>query len=94
MRVSGSRKTSGPAEPPERRLDDVFQAAARALRPGGSLVFSVERLVDEKSGLPIRLNPTGRYCHAESYLREALSRGGFAVRSFAAPVSKRPDDLS
>ena len=68
------------------RLEAVFQAAAVALRPGGCLVFSAERVPEEEPGPPVRLNPTGRYSHAESYLGEALVRSGFIIRSITSHV--------
>lgn len=55
-------------------LQAVLNAAARALRPGGLLVFTVER--DEEAGL-YRLGHSGRYSHGEDYLRENLQAAGF-----------------
>ena len=69
-------------------LDDAFAAAAAALRPGGHLVFTVERIPPDeagesgesgKQGAQHRLNPHGRYSHAEDYVRRALARAGFGV---------------
>jgi predicted TPR repeat methyltransferase len=53
-------------------LDGVAGAAARALRAGGTLIFTVEQSVDQ----PFRLNPHGRYSHSESYVREVLAGAG------------------
>ena len=53
-------------------LAEVLDAAAGALRPGGHLVFTVERAPDEPAG-GHRLNPHGRYSHGEAYLRQALT---------------------
>jgi predicted TPR repeat methyltransferase len=53
-------------------LEAAFSGAARALRPGGLLIFTVE-----KAGEPVRayeLHPSGRYSHAEHYVREGLAR--------------------
>jgi predicted TPR repeat methyltransferase len=60
-------------------LHDVARAAARALRPGGSLVFTVEALDDEGVGPGYHLNPHGRYSHREGYVREALLAAGFVA---------------
>ena len=58
-------------------MDDVFSAARGALRSGGWLIFTVERLLDgDAQGSGFRLNPHGRYSHSESYLRGALARAG------------------
>ena len=56
------------------RLDMVFRAARRALRPGGYLVFTVEVHAGETD---YRLNPHGRYSHREDYVRRALDEAGF-----------------
>jgi predicted TPR repeat methyltransferase len=53
-------------------LGDVLAAAAKALRPGGHLVFTVEEMTDVgPSGY--RLNPHGRYGHSEPYVRASLT---------------------
>jgi len=59
-------------------LDGAFAAAASSLRPGGHLVFTVERIPPEDGG-DHRLNPHGRYTHSEDYVRRELARAGFAV---------------
>lgn len=57
-------------------LGPVLAAAAAALRPGGSLLFTVERL-DEGAGAPgFVLHPYGRYAHREAYLRATLAAAG------------------
>ena len=58
-------------------LEAVLAAAAAALRPGGRLAFTVERL--EASDVPHRVNPHGRYAHAEEHVRAALAATGLAV---------------
>jgi predicted TPR repeat methyltransferase len=57
-------------------LEDVFAAAARALRPGGALVFTLERL---RQGTRFSLNPNGRYAHEEAYAHAALAAAGFEI---------------
>lgn len=58
-------------------LDRVLAGMATALRPGGALFFSVEALPKGEDGF--RLLPHGRYAHAESYLRQILTRNGLVV---------------
>jgi predicted TPR repeat methyltransferase len=53
-------------------LDEVFQAAARALRPGGLIAVTAEQ--SDGSGYVLR--PTGRYAHSEDYLRASAAGGG------------------
>ncbi|MEZ5622665.1 MAG: methyltransferase domain-containing protein [Burkholderiaceae bacterium] len=56
-------------------LNEVMQAAARALRPGGQFVFTVEALADDEAG-PHRLRATGRYAHAREHLAGSASAAG------------------
>jgi predicted TPR repeat methyltransferase len=55
-------------------LEQAMAGAARALRPGGRIVFTVERAADDVPGY--HLDPTGRYSHAESYVRRTLAAAG------------------
>ena len=65
-------------------LDAVMRAAANALRPGGTLIFTVEKQAGTESSAGFTLDHTGRYTHAEAYVRAALSRAGFDVRAMDA----------
>ncbi|MCW2243722.1 tetratricopeptide repeat protein [Azospirillum canadense] len=58
-------------------LDAVLAQAAAALRPGGRLAFTVERL--EEAAEPHRVSPHGRYAHAEGYVRGCLGAAGLGV---------------
>jgi predicted TPR repeat methyltransferase len=57
-------------------LSAVAEAAAGALRRGGIIAFSVERLAED-AGPGYRLEEHGRYSHAESYVRRVLAEAGF-----------------
>ncbi len=63
------------------QLEPVLTAAAAALRPGGWLAFTVERLENADATTDFSLDPSGRYRHAEAYLRRALSLAGMAVEA-------------
>ena len=65
-------------------LEDALAGAARALRPGGHLVFTVERSEDPEAPAGFRIHPHGRYSHTESYLRRVLSDVGLSVLSVKA----------
>ena len=52
-------------------LHPAFRAAAKALKPGGALAFTVEAIAD--SSEPMKLNPHGRYSHSEAYVRDSLA---------------------
>ncbi len=58
-------------------LAPVFQAAARALVPGGWFAATVERAAE---GEGFVLGPTRRYAHAESYLRAMAGAAGLTIR--------------
>lgn len=56
-------------------LRPVTRAAARALRPDGWLFFTVEAL-ESADEVEFSLQPHGRYCHGDAYLRRALAEAG------------------
>jgi predicted TPR repeat methyltransferase len=53
-------------------LDELFGAAAGALRPGGLMALTVER----DDGPRHVLRPSGRYAHSEGYLRASAADAG------------------
>ncbi|MGR4868939.1 tetratricopeptide repeat protein [Variovorax sp. LARHSF232] len=62
-------------------------AAARALAPGGWLVFTVEAQPEGASagnGEGFHLQPNGRYSHRAGYLRDVLAAAGLAARKVQA----------
>ena len=54
-------------------LAPVMAAARRGLRPGGHLVFTVERAGESEAPSGFRINPHGRYSHTEAYVRGVLA---------------------
>jgi predicted TPR repeat methyltransferase len=60
-------------------LKPVMAAFARALRPGGLLIYTTEELFDPPDGTGYRLQPHGRYCHSEGYSRAVLGGAGLEV---------------
>ena len=67
-------------------LRAVLAAAARALRPAGHVVFTVERADVEEEGARAgyRLEAHGRYAHTAGYLRGETAAAGLALVSMAA----------
>lgn len=57
-------------------LDGAFVAVSHALKPGGRLLFTVERLAEEDAAGGYRLDASGRYKHGLSYLEETLDAAG------------------
>ena len=58
-------------------LEEMANAAASALRPGGSLIFTVEAADGDCVPLGYRLHYHGRYLHTRGYLEDVLRRVGF-----------------
>jgi predicted TPR repeat methyltransferase len=75
-------------------LDAVLQAASRACRIGGLLVFTVESLAPDEANIGFRLNPHGRYSHTEGYVCRILDAADFELVSLTPSVlrheMKRP----
>ena len=59
-------------------LEDVAAAAALALRPAGTLVFTLEEWTGA-GDTSFHLNPHGRYSHSEAYARAVLAAAGLDV---------------
>lgn len=59
------------------RLEAVLEAAHKALRAQGWLVFTLESIVDGESAEDFRLNPHGRYSHSLDYVEAVLRAAGF-----------------
>jgi predicted TPR repeat methyltransferase len=55
-------------------LEQALAGAERALRPGGRVVFTVERAAEDVTDY--HLDSTGRYTHAENYVRQVLAASG------------------
>ena len=68
-------------------LRKAMGAAAGALRATGVMVFTVERLGEE--GQTYRLEPHGRYSHAEEYVRACLRAVGLHNVSWERAVLRR-----
>lgn len=67
-------------------LDGAARAAARALRPGGLFVFTVEEAVEPEWAGRFRLNPHGRYSHHRGYVETTLAAAGFCVEIAGADL--------
>jgi predicted TPR repeat methyltransferase len=57
-------------------LQEVIPAFARALRPDGMLVFTVEHAVGGDAGIDYRLELHGRYSHSRAYIEKVLASSG------------------
>ncbi|MDV6033348.1 MAG: tetratricopeptide repeat protein [Phycisphaera sp. RhM] len=69
-------------------LEEAIGAAAKALRPGGMLLFTVESLSDADDVPPYRLNPHGRYSHRQAYLADCINGASLGVGAIE-PVTLR-----
>ena len=61
-------------------LRQVLEPAARRLRRGGFVAFSVER----GEGAPFSLTDSGRYVHSEEHVRDAASAAGLTLVSLSS----------
>jgi predicted TPR repeat methyltransferase len=68
-------------------LVPVFRAAAKALRAGGLLAFTLEDAGGEVGG--VHLNQHGRYAHGRLYVEEALGAAGLQPRLFSPVVLRQ-----
>ncbi len=67
-------------------LAPVFRSAAKALRTGGLLAFTLEDAGKEDG---VHLNQHGRYSHGRSYVEDALSAAGLQLRLISPVVSRQ-----
>jgi len=67
-------------------LKDVVVAAARALRPRGLLVFTLEHATGESANAGYRLERHGRYSHSQSYVEQLLTAVGLAPKTVQAEL--------
>jgi predicted TPR repeat methyltransferase len=70
------------------RLDEAFSAAARALKPGGLLAFTLE---SEPADSPsnYRMSGHGQYSHRGDYVRTCLAGARFEVLKFENAVARK-----
>ena len=57
-------------------LEGVIGAAAAALRPGGSLLFTVEEAIEAETTPDYRIQSHGRYGHTRGYIEQLLANAG------------------
>ena len=73
-------------------LASVIAAAARALRPEGWLIFTLEALLSEDQDQHYRLQPHGRYTHSQSYVRKVMADAGLTVHELSSQVLREEGD--
>jgi len=73
-------------------LVEVVAAAARALRPGGALVFTLERAEPSEAKVGHRLNPHGRYSHTRDYVARVLGEAGLVDAVIREIASRKEMD--
>ena len=66
-------------------LVKVTQAAADSLKPGGTLVYTVEALPEDAT-VPHQIQPHGRYAHSTAHIVDALSRAGLSLLAQQAVI--------
>jgi predicted TPR repeat methyltransferase len=67
-------------------LESVVDAVTRALRPGGSFVFTVEEATGSGPADTFHLRLHGRYAHTRAYVERLFGEAGFAVEVTSAQL--------
>jgi predicted TPR repeat methyltransferase len=68
-------------------LRQVVPALAKALRPEGMVVFTLEHAGGSEADIDYRLEPHGRYSHSRAYVEGLLASAG--LRSTIVPAELR-----
>ena len=63
-------------------LASTFTAAAQVLRPGGRMIFSLERQTDDQTSDHYQLSPSGRFLHSKAPVEAWLQQANLNVVSF------------
>ena len=74
-------------------LADALGAASAALRPGGVLIFTVEKADDADAPEGHRINPHGRYSHTRAYVERTLAKKGLADLTIEEDVLRQETGL-
>ena len=67
-------------------LKGVIAAVEGALRPNGLFVFTLEHTVETRAGVNYRLEPHGRYSHAQAYVEQTLNLFGLQSKIIQAEL--------
>jgi predicted TPR repeat methyltransferase len=67
-------------------LEEALAAAHTCLRPGGLLLFTVERWTTDDPEARYCMQVHGRYAHAAAYVRSALAGSGFRLAELGEEV--------
>jgi predicted TPR repeat methyltransferase len=70
-------------------LEEPLAAAHTTLRPGGWLLFTLERLDARAAEERHRLQPHGRYAHGQAYVEAAMQAAGFGELTIETGTLRR-----
>ncbi len=71
-------------------LTEATQSAAKALKPKGWFIFTLEKLNEsDATETGFRLNLHGRYSHTESYTCQTLTEAGFNIHNIEIAVLRK-----
>jgi predicted TPR repeat methyltransferase len=71
------------------RLEAVMAAAAKALRPGGYFIFTLEKTPPTKNAVNFTLEHSGRYTHTEPYARSVIAGAGMEVTKLTCKALRK-----
>ncbi len=70
-------------------LEPLLTAAARALREGGILIYTLEQGDASARAADYRLNPHGRYSHNQDYVERCMSESGLRISSMESATLRK-----
>ncbi len=73
-------------------LEPLLDAASRALKEDGILLFTMEHCDSAASAAGYRLNQHGRYSHSEDYVGRCMTACGLSIRSMELATLRRERD--
>jgi len=62
------------------------------LRPGGALIFTIERAQPSDAQAGYRINPSGRYSHTRAYVERVLVEAGLVEPEIREISSRKESD--
>jgi predicted TPR repeat methyltransferase len=70
-------------------LVPILSAACGAIRPGGLLIFTLEKTDTTENVSGYRLDPSGRYSHTDEYVTSALAQTGLQLEGIDCVVLRQ-----
>lgn len=76
------------------QLESLLSAACVAMKPGGTLAFTLEHAVDDAPDCGYRLEVHGRYAHTKDYVLQTLALAGLKIVSLVEESFRKEAGVS